>query len=96
MPMLREMADLVARQTEDSSLAVIKVAAERTKDAAVVIRDCIENREGGWYFTVFSEDRENQMIVAEYGPYKTDTEAEGTQAKYATQTEIMAVSVERR
>ena len=83
MPMSLEMAELVARQAEDSSLAVIKVAAERTKDAAVVIRDCIENRAGGWYFTVFSDDRrEGQKIIAEYGPYRSDAEAEGLQAKY--------------
>lgn len=92
MPLTREeVAELRARQVQDSQLATAKVAEEIAKNPALTVRECIENREDGWYLVVFSEDRRAQTPIAEYGPYKTDANAEGTQARYwlanATKTE---------
>lgn len=83
MPLTREeLAELRARQVQDSQLAAAKVAEETAKTPTLSVRECIENREDGWYLVVFSEDKRAQTPIAEYGPYKTDANAEGTQARY--------------
>lgn len=74
--------ELSTRMTADASLAKTAVDAENTKGSRVVIRDCIENRADGWWFVVFSEERDIQKPVGEYGPYARTSWAEEVQVRY--------------
>lgn len=77
MPMSPEAAELMARQSEDCRFAIAS-----SKEAALPVRSYIDNRDDGWWFVICSDDRDMQKPIAEFGPYKTATEAEGLQAKY--------------